>query len=217
MRSLEKIRIDTGDGMNAGDEKISDDIRTERKKIRRLALQLRNGLSKQACEEKSRCIMETLKQQTEYKNASLLFLYASYQNEVMTHALIEDTLFIGKRVALPVSTIVEEIPRLDFYEITDMAQIVSGYKGIPEPDITNSCVKQTLIQEVPDLLLMPGVAFDRTRNRLGYGMGFYDRFLQRRFRIQTIAVAYECQLFSEIPATALDYRPDKLITEERIY
>lgn len=203
--------------MNAGEEKSSENIGIERKEIRRLALQLRNGLSRQECAEKSRLIMEVLKQQAQYQNAGLLFLYASYQNEVMTHALIEDSLFAEKRVALPVSTVAAGIPRLDFYEITDMEQIVSGYKGIPEPDISNACVKQRLIEEAPDLLLMPGVAFDRNRNRLGYGMGFYDRFLQRRFRIQTIAVAYECQLFERIPANDFDYRPDQLITEEGIY
>lgn len=203
--------------MSAGEEKTSEDIKIVRKEIRRLAMQSRNGLFMQECEEKSRRIMEVFKQQVQYQNAGLLFLYASYQKEVMTHALIADALLAGKRVALPVSAVIEAVPRLDFYEITDMAQIRSGYKGIPEPDITDNSIKQKLVTEAPDLLLMPGVAFDRNRNRLGYGMGFYDRFLQRRVRIPTIAVAYECQLFEEIPAAAFDYRPDMLITEEGIY
>ncbi|HOO27177.1 MAG TPA: 5-formyltetrahydrofolate cyclo-ligase, partial [Lachnospiraceae bacterium] len=184
-------------------------------KIRNRILQIRNALSLLECTEKSAQIMHMVKQQEEYTTSKLLFLYASYQNEVMTGTLILEALREGKRIALPCAAVTNGVPQLDFYEITDISQLADGYRGIPEPDKKNKAVR--MVETLPDLLLLPGVAFDRQRNRIGYGMGFYDHYFTRQKQVRAIAVAYECQVVSQIPVSGFDYRPDKLITEERIY
>ena len=63
---------------------------------------------------------------------------------------------------------------------------------------------------------MPGVAFDLNRNRLGYGKGYYDRFLEKNSSLYTIALALECQIVDHIPANEHDIRPEYILTEERV-
>lgn len=187
----------------------------DKKEIRRQILEIRNGLSEAECREKSGQIMKTFKQQEEYQNSRLLFLYASFGSEVMTGELLREALSEGKRIALPRAFVSAGVPCMEFYEITENAQLLIGYKGIPEPNVLHKDVQR--IGELPDLMLMPGVAFDKARTRIGYGMGFYDRYLQKHPGIRTIAVAYACQVVEMIPASPYDRRPDRLLTEERIY
>jgi len=187
----------------------------DKKEIRRQILKIRNGLSETECREKSGQIMKAFKQQEEYQNSRLLFLYASFGSEVMTRSFMREALSEGKRIALPRAFVSEGEPCMEFYEITEDSQLIDGYKGIPEPNVLHKCVQK--IEELPDLMLMPGVAFDKNRTRIGYGMGFYDRYLEKHPGIRTIAVAYACQVVETIPASPYDYRPDRLLTEERIY
>ncbi|MFT3984093.1 MAG: 5-formyltetrahydrofolate cyclo-ligase [Lachnospiraceae bacterium] len=186
-----------------------------KKEIRSRILKIRNGLSEAECREKSGQIMKTFKRQEEYQNSGLLFLYASFGSEVMTRDFLQEALSEGKRIALPRAFVSREGPCMEFYEITENSQLLAGYKGIPEPDILHKDVRKIL--ELPDLMLMPGVAFDKDRTRIGYGMGFYDRYLEKHPGIRTIAVAYACQVIETIPESPYDYRPDRLLTEERIY
>lgn len=188
---------------------------TDKKEIRRQILKIRNGLSETKRLEKSERIMKMLKRQEEYQNSALLFFYASFGSEVMTRTFLREACSEGKRIALPRVFLFEEEPRMEFYEITDDSQLIVGYKGIPEPNIMHEEVHK--MEEIPDLMLMPGVAFDKERTRIGYGMGFYDRYLEQHPGIRTIAVAYACQVVESIPASPYDYRPDRLLTEERIY
>ncbi len=187
----------------------------DKREIRHRILNIRNGMSETECREKSGQIMKMFKLQKEYQNSGLLFLYASFGSEVMTRELMQEALSEGKRIALPRAFVSEEGPCMEFYEITGSSQLLAGYKGIPEPNILHKEVRK--IKELPDLMLMPGVAFDKVRTRIGYGMGFYDRYLEKHPGIRTIAVAYACQIVETIPASPYDYRPERLLTEERIY
>lgn len=188
---------------------------SDKKVIRQLILETRNRMSEAERQEKSRKIMSMVKQQKEYQTCRLLFAYASFGSEVITRELIREALSEGKRIALPRAFISAGEPCMEFYEITEDSQLTTGFKGILEPNVFHKCVHKTV--EPPDLMLMPGVAFDKSRNRIGYGKGFYDRYLQGHPGIRTIAVAYACQVVAMIPASAYDYRPDRLFTEERIY
>lgn len=108
------------------------------------------------------------------------------------------------------------VPRIQgdimtFHYITDWKDLKEGFKGILEPfDMSEA------LDEHP-LVIMPGVAFDRRCNRVGYGKGFYDKYLSMHPRSSTIALAFELQLVEQIPIQQNDICPQLLITEEKIY
>ena len=98
-----------------------------------------------------------------------------------------------------------------YYEIKDFSTLKSGYFGIMEPDGGNVCMREE------GFLLVPGVAFDPARHRVGYGKGFYDRFLAAHPGFTTVAAAFEFQLFDAVPFEETDVLPQMLVTEQKIY
>lgn len=138
--------------------------------------------------------------------ANVFYFYASFGKEVMTQEIIEAVLMQGKRVALPRVN----GDTMDFYEIHNFEELKPGYMGILEP------VGNVPMDVPPDVVIMPGVAFDENKNRIGYGKGYYDRFLSSIEETTKIAFAFECQIVDEIPAEAFDYRPDRIVTEYRL-
>ena len=102
---------------------------------------------------------------------------------------------------------------MDFYLISEYTQLAPGAMNILEP--TAYCEKITVFPE-NTLMIMPGVAFDENLNRVGYGGGYYDRFLDKHPDLNIIAVGYELQLCESIPTEPTDYRPHMLITEKKI-
>ena len=85
--------------------------------------------------------------------------------------------------------------------------------NILEPESSSSVIK---IPRARDFMLMPGVAFDVKRNRIGYGGGYYDKYLAYSEKIYKAALAYECQIFEALPCEEHDLKPDIIITEKRI-
>lgn len=104
-------------------------------------------------------------------------------------------------------------PEMAFFRIEALENLAPGYKGIPEPPGDAQRYIYTPDRAEQTLLLMPGVAFDRFRNRLGYGKGFYDRYLADKpvLQARTIAIGYRCQLLEELPADHKDIRPYQVI------
>lgn len=104
-------------------------------------------------------------------------------------------------------------PRMEFFRIENMNQLMPGYKGIPEPSGDSDRYIYTPERAGHTLMLMPGAAFDGFRNRLGYGGGFYDRYLADReaLKLRTVAVGFLCQLVGEIPVEGTDVRPCQVI------
>ena len=98
-----------------------------------------------------------------------------------------------------------------FYKLTDFAQLEKGYFGIPEP------ARGEIIQWEDAMMIMPGVAFDPQNHRVGYGGGFYDRFLEKHPMIKRVAVAFEFQILPSVPTEPTDISPEFIVTENTIY
>lgn len=148
----------------------------------------------------------------EYKNAKTIMLYSDIKSEVRTNIFINKVFSDGKRVLLPVTDIEKGI--LTPYEIKDMAQLEAGAYGIMEP--RRDLIENGEIREVPkdeiDIAVIPGIVFDIFGSRIGYGGGYYDRFLADFKGIKTGLSYTEC-LHYLIPAEENDICVDMLITE----
>lgn len=140
--------------------------------------------------------------------------YISYKSEVDTKAILEFLLSHGKRVYVPKvlgSTVME------FFEIKDMNDLICGYQNIPEPtgDIKR---KFTPKQDGQYRMIIPGSVFDISGNRMGYGGGFYDTYLQKcmneRLKMEKIAIAYELQIVKKLPTEPHDVPMDYIYTEK---
>lgn len=163
--------------------------------------------------EKSARIIQTLLKLDEYRYASTIMTYLDFRNEVQTGELVKRAMADGKRVAVPLTDPASGMltpSSLSFYP----DELEPGAWGILEPK--PRCVRPLDPSEL-DLIVVPGVAFDRRGNRLGYGGGFYDRFLLRTGpETFYVSPAYEMQLCDSVPRSSQDVRMHCLITEERI-
>lgn len=144
----------------------------------------------------------------EYQEADCIFAYMDCKNEVETKKVIEQCWKDKKTVAVP--KVFGEI--MKYYAITSYDDLEEGYFGIREPKFE----KLPEIIREDGLMILPGVAFDEKRHRVGYGGGFYDRYLEQHPNMKKIAFAFEFQVFSEVPSETFDRQPEKIITEERI-
>ena len=175
-------------------------------KIRKEILALRKKLPEKVVEKNSNEIIRKTRQHPVYLNAELILAYIDTNGEVQTKKLIEDAWNQGKKVAVP--KVQGDI--MHFYLIESYDQLVPGDFGIQEPK--EDCWK---IEELTDntLVIMPGVAFDRAGNRIGYGKGYYDKYFGQYPDIYKIAIAFEMQIIESIPADEYDVSADEVITE----
>ena len=181
----------------------------EKNLIRKQMKQPRADMTRTERFEKSMQIFEQLITVPEFKRADRIYTYVSMDNEIDTIMLIDYSLSLEKRVFVPRVSGRD----MEFYEISDISELSPGYMGIYEPDING---------REPDysrtgFMCMPGLAFDKSHNRIGYGGGFYDRYLSVENKLYKAALAYEAQLLESIPAQDGDVRPDMIVTEENIY
>ena len=177
-----------------------------KKDIRKKVFSLRKNSLPHQIQSDSRVITQRILSLPEFSNAERILSYASYRNEVITDYIVEEALKAGKEVALP--RVCGEF--MQFYHYDRSTRMQKSSMGIEEPE------GDTPIIPGRDLMIMPGMAFDRNRNRIGYGGGFYDRYLQKYPQIITIAVAFGFQIFEEIPSEITDIRPQMIITEKEI-
>ena len=174
--------------------------------LRKQLLEKRNALGKAEYVEKSRQIKEKLFSLPDFKDAKTVAFYVSFNNEVFTHDLIKETLK-NKKVVVPK---VKE-NRLVLCEIRSFADLDEKDQfGILQPSNGKEIQKENV-----DLIIVPGVGFDKNGHRLGYGYGYYDRFLET-VTIPTAGLAFELQLVEKLPVYDHDVRLGKIITEKRI-
>lgn len=176
---------------------------------RQRAKAARNALSETEVAEHSRCIFDTLTSLQEYEICDVILAYADCNREVATGDFIRTCLKDGKRVALP--RVISD-GNMEFYEIDDRTELIKGKFGILEPIGNQQFLPDTNISA---LMILPGVAFDFACHRVGYGGGYYDRYLMGKPQIITIAVCHEVQLMNKILTEKHDICPEILITENR--
>lgn len=158
-------------------------------------------------EEKSHSIFKKVVTHPFFLRADTIYCYVDYRKEVGTREIIQKAWQLGKKVAVPK---VEE-KDMQFYYIKDFSELQCGYRQILEP------VTTLVADGAHGLVIMPGAVFDKKHNRIGYGKGFYDRYLSSHTNLNSLAIAFEMQMVEEIPATPYDFCPEVIITEEQIY
>lgn len=181
-----------------------------KKELRRKILSQRAALSPEEIAQKSEAIAAKVLALPFYQEAKVIMVYLSFRQEVETRPIIEHALAAGKRIVAPVTDRVQK--KLIPLEIKNYPHdLAPGAWGILEPKLYCPSVNPREI----DLVLVPGVAFDQAGNRLGYGGGFYDRFLKDlREGAITIALAYSFQVKGRIPAEKNDLPVACVVTEK---
>ena len=183
------------------EKNIKKQIRAE-VKARRKEAQL------QDITEKSFRICHSFCSLSEYREAEFVFAYIDCKNEVQTAEIIKRCRIDGKRVAVP--KVFGKI--MKFYEIFSDDDLEEGYFGIREPKYLQ--LEETVVEN--GLMILPGIAFDLQKHRVGYGGGFYDKYLSEHSGMKKVALAFEFQIYEEVPFETFDILPDKIITETRI-
>lgn len=174
------------------------DKKTLRKKIR----EQKRAMTPEQIETASAKLVEMFLQTELYRDAKTIYGYLPYNQEVRTVPILEQALADGKRVAVP-KVYGEE---MKFLYLTDLTQVETGYAGIPEP------IADGPIGDDPTaLVLMPGMAFTKAGQRIGYGGGFYDKFLAAEPDHPTIALCYDFQMVDQLPTEEFDIPVDLVL------
>jgi 5-formyltetrahydrofolate cyclo-ligase len=192
---------------------MSDFNAKHRQALRQAKLTARDQLAPAIRYEKSCRIHRLLLNHPAIATAEHFFLYVHFRSEVETLPLLAHLLAAGKTVSVPLTLRKES--RLLAVQITDPAsQLTTGYFGILEPSKMQAAVNPADI----DIALVPGSVFDQGGGRLGYGGGFYDRFLiQAAPQALRVGLAFAMQLVDQVPTAAHDQLMDILVTEEQLY
>lgn len=187
-------------------------VEGQKRALRKKFLSARNALNSNDLYSKSQFISSKLINTKAYLGAEVIHCYVSMnrQNEVDTRNLIQHMLDQGKRVVIPK---MEEQGRLSHYQIQGLDELTENSWGVAEPlHKVNNPVKTKNI----DLIIVPMVSGDVFKNRLGYGKGFYDRFLDGLTAIK-IGILFDVQLYEKkLPTDKFDVQLDMLITESKI-
>lgn len=187
--------------------------------IRKTLYQRRSVLSPEERQEKSQLIFQKLMQDVDFLKAENILLYASYQSEVDTLSYVSLLWKQKKKIFFPKVTGEGE---MYFFQVNSLDQLEVGYQGIVEPNVSKyNCIsfESVFSQNHAEkfCMIVPLVGFDANKNRLGYGKGFYDRFLQKYPKVPTIGLAFACQQWEALPCEDTDQKLGKIITETQIY
>ena len=184
-------------------------LAANKKALRASIKQKRRALSIEYRQQASRKMQAELTRLPCYQAAEYIMLYMAMQDKVQLDELIAMVLKDGKKAVIPLVT---GAGLMEAVELSGMADLVPDKYGIK----TVSEEKRRLIApDKIDLIIVPGVAFDKAGHRLGMGGGFYDRFMLRASRAVRAALAYDCQLLAAVPAEVHDLTVDYIITEKQ--
>lgn len=173
-----------------------------KKELRAQIRARKRAMTPQEIEEKSRILGEKFRETAAYKKAKTIYGYLPYNQEVRTVPMLQQALLDGKQVAVP-KVFGED---MKFILLPDLAKVSKGYAGIPEP-----------IDDGPEatdeaaLVLMPGLVFDPQGHRIGYGGGFYDKFLSREPHHPTVALCYDFQVMDRLETEEFDIPVDLVL------
>lgn len=176
--------------------------------IRKRIKDARKNLSKAEVEQKSKTICERIETKEWYQNLSgVLCVYSAISNEVLLDTLIQKALEKNQKLAFPRVKGKE----MDFYLVSSFEELEVGAFHILEP---KDCCKKYL-PEKGDVMLVPGVAFSEKGSRIGFGQGYYDRYLKRFPEVYPVGIAYEMQIVKDWGKEEFDVPMVEIITEQR--
>ena len=199
---------------------IKGHINMDKGEIRKEVLKRREAIDREVRRLASLKLADRIIGHQWFYGSDTILVFASYGSEIDTTEIILEALRTGKRVYVPKV----EGEQMNFYRINFMEQLSPGYKGISEPVtevVTGSHEHgkgleryEYAAEEMPHtLMIMPGVAFDPFKNRIGYGKGFYDKYLmdKQELQLRTIAVGFRCQEVEQVPVEESDIKPYQVI------
>lgn len=189
---------------------MKDDPKHLKSILRNRFLGVRDNLSRESVLAKSRRITDHLMNLPGYRTATVIHTYVSMveRNEVHTHNFVEKSLGLNKTVLVPKMKTKGELTSA---AISSLDELAANSWGVPEPQQENDADFSEI-----DLIIVPMVAGDRQKNRLGYGMGYYDRFLSKTNACKA-GLLFDCQIYDGVlPTEEFDVPLDMLITESGI-
>mgnify|MGYP002625410720 CR=1 FL=1 len=179
----------------------------DKSSLREQMLDRRMSLDEETVKNSSQAIINRIINMPDYDNSSTILAYYPFKNEIDTIPIINDALKKGKRVGLPVTF---DSHQMSFYEIWDISEVKPGRFGVMEPDM------DIPVEDNDAFMIVPGVAFDMRKNRIGFGAGFYDIYLDSFPDIYTCALAYDFQVIDAFETEEHDKAVDIIVTESQL-
>lgn len=193
-----------------------------KEKVRKKAVETRDSINEESRQQKSEEIAKKILEADWFKEADIVLSYHAFRSEVEVDALNRAVLTQGKKLYLPKTYVKEK--QIRFFEITDLSKLKRGYQKIweptgEEPEFSFETVKE---EQKKVLMIMPGTAYDARGYRMGYGGGYYDRYLNaheaewKMIDFMTVFAAFSEQKMILIPGERCDVKPDVIVTEKEI-
>lgn len=186
----------------------------ERKReIRKRILDLRKKHKNEERAWKTDAVTELIRKHPWFLEAKAVYCYMDFGGEVGTRKLTEEAWRLKKQVYVPLVS----GDTMEFYKITSFSELAPGAFGILEPAASDTGDAGAQESNCKKLMIVPGVAFDKRKNRIGSGRGYYDRYLALHPEIHTIAAAYAFQIVDTIEAEETDIKMEMIATENGIF
>jgi len=182
-----------------------------KERIRREIMERRMNLSKSDYLKKSNKIKKRLFAMTEFKKAKTILFYISYDKEVLTHNMIKECLSNEKHIVVPITD--KKNRRLILSILENWNDLDYGAYGILEPK--RDKIKDIDISKI-ELIVVPGVVFDKHGHRIGHGLGYYDGLLKHATNAFLVGLAFEEQIIKKIIPESHDIPVHKIVTEKRL-
>ena len=182
--------------------------------FRKLAIQRRDAIP--GSDRKSELIFERLKKIAEFQSAQHILVYLGIGSEVQTRAIVQQILDDADRSCYIPYCVGDS---LQIFRLSDWQQLEPKSFGVLEPkdeQIKSVPTDDSFLVESIELAIIPGVAFDRDLNRIGYGRGYFDRFLQNRIpHAHRMALAFDDQVVAKVPTDEFDLPMHRIVTESK--
>ena len=186
-------------------------IKKDKKVLRIEVLKKRESILKKEKDLLDKIILDKLYESDLYKISKNIFVYVSFRDEINTIKLIERALLDNKNIYVP--KVYNSTKTMKAIFVDSLDKLEKNKMGILEPKDDTLVIDKNDI----DLIIVPGAVFDKSLNRIGYGGGYYDRYLEEiKYKNNKIALAYDFQIIDNIEAESHAIKMDYIITEERI-